>query len=91
MVIILGIVLRFLLPLDGVAGYPPGYSYTKFSGPVSGPDHEIIVKGKHGEPAIDYVAKPDYHFEYGVKDEKSKVSQSRKEVRQGDEVIGEYR
>ena len=46
---------------------------------------------KHGEPAIDYVAKPDYHFEYGVKDEKSKVSQSRKEARQGDEVIGEYR
>lgn len=87
MVIILGVTLRFL----GVAAYPPGYSYSKFSGPVSGPDHEIIVKGKHGEPAVDYVAKPDYQFEYGVEDAKSKVSQSRKEKRVGDEVIGEYR
>lgn len=85
--IILGIVLRF----SGVSAYPPGYSYSKFSGPVSGPDHEIIVKGEHGEPAIDYVAKPDYHFEYGVEDAKTKVRQNRKESRNGDEVIGEYR
>lgn len=85
--IILGIYLR----LWGVSAYPPGYSYSKFTGPVSGPDHEIIVKGEHGEPAIDYVAHPDYRFEYGVEDAKSNVKQSRREARHGDEVIGEYR
>lgn len=86
-VIVLGVTLRMI----GVAAYPPGYSYSKFSGPVSGPEHEITVKGEHGKPAIDYVAKPDYKFEYGVEDPKSKVSQSRKESRHGDQVHGEYR
>lgn len=86
-VIVLGITLRLL----GVAAYPPGYSYSKFSGPVSGPEHEILVKDEHGKPSKDYVAKPDYQFSYGVEDPKSKVSQSRKESRNGDEVHGEYR
>lgn len=68
-----------------------GYSYAKFSGPVSGPDHKIIVKDAHGHgESYDYVAKPDYHFEYGVEDPKSHVSQSRKEHRHGDDVVGEY-
>ncbi|XP_035786916.1 probable zinc transporter protein DDB_G0282067 [Anopheles albimanus] len=68
-----------------------GYSYAKFSGPVSGPAHEIHVEDKHGHGhAIDYVAKPDYLFEYGVEDPKSKVSQSRKEHRHEDELHGEY-
>ncbi|XP_055628601.1 uncharacterized protein LOC129770038 [Toxorhynchites rutilus septentrionalis] len=68
-----------------------GFSYAKFSGPVSGPAHEIHVEDKHGHGhAIDYVAKPDYHFEYGVEDPKSKVSQSRKEHRHEDELHGEY-
>ncbi|XP_063698165.1 cuticle protein 18.6-like [Culicoides brevitarsis] len=72
-------------------GHDVGYSYAKFSGPVSGPDHKIVVKDKdgHGE-SYDYVAKPDYHFEYGVEDPKSHVSQSRKEHRHGDGVVGEY-
>lgn len=76
--------------------YPPGYSYAKFSGPVSGPEKEIVVShgddhhGHHGH-TVDYVAKPDYHFAYGVEDPKSKVSQSRKETRHGDTVHGEYR
>ncbi|XP_049299378.1 probable zinc transporter protein DDB_G0282067 [Anopheles funestus] len=68
-----------------------GYSYAKFSGPVSGPAHEIHVEDKHGHGhKIDYVAKPDYVFEYGVEDPKSKVSQSRKEHRHEDELHGEY-
>lgn len=75
----------------GGAGHEVGYSYAKFSGPVSGPEHKIVVKDKdgHGE-SYDYVAKPDYHFEYGVEDPKSHVSQSRKEHRHGDGVVGEY-
>lgn len=44
----------------------------------------------HGHHHIDYVSKPDYQFEYGVEDPKSQVSQSRKEHRQGDAVVGEY-
>jgi hypothetical protein len=44
----------------------------------------------HGHHHVDYVSKPDYQFEYGVEDPKSQVSQSRKEQRQGDEVVGEY-
>ncbi|KFB50669.1 hypothetical protein ZHAS_00018705 [Anopheles sinensis] len=68
-----------------------GYSYAKFSGPVSGPAHEVHVEDKHGHGhKIDYVAKPDYLFEYGVEDPKSKVSQSRKEHRHEDELHGEY-
>lgn len=39
---------------------------------------------------MDYVAKPDYQFEYGVEDPKSHVSQHRKENRQDDAVVGEY-
>ncbi|XP_055535985.1 cuticle protein 21-like [Wyeomyia smithii] len=68
-----------------------GFSYAKFSGPVSGPSHEVHVEDKHGHGyTVDYVAKPDYHFEYGVEDPKSKVSQSRKEHRHEDELHGEY-
>lgn len=75
--------------------HAPGYSYAKFSGPVSGPEKEVYVADEHHGHAhghaIDYVAKPDYHFAYGVEDPKSKVSQSRKETRHGDTVHGEYR
>lgn len=76
--------------------HAPGYSYAKFSGPVSGPEKEVYVQheDKHGHShghSVDYVAKPDYHFAYGVEDPKSKVSQSRKETRHGDVVHGEYR
>lgn len=78
-----------------------GYSYAKFRGPVSGPEHEVVYDdGKyhhhqhhhHHKPVVhDYVAKPDYHFAYGVVDPKSMVKQSRHETRYGDEVKGEYR
>lgn len=67
-----------------------GYSYSKFSGPVSGPDHKIDVHDKHGHPSYDYVAHPSYNFEYGVEDPKSHVSQKRQEHRDGDDVHGEY-
>ncbi|GAB0096165.1 uncharacterized protein DMENIID0001_116420 [Sergentomyia squamirostris] len=71
--------------------HPVGYSYAKFSGPVSGPEHEVHVKDEHSHGVkVDYIAKPDYHFAYGVEDPKSHVSQSRKETRHGDAVHGEY-
>jgi len=83
-----------IISIASCGHYPPGYSYAKFSGPVSGPEKEIVVS--HGDDhhghghTVDYVAKPDYHFAYGVEDPKSKVSQSRKETRHGDAVHGEY-
>lgn len=71
--------------------HQPGFSYAKFSGPVSGPAHEVHIADKHGHGhTIDYVAKPDYQFEYGVEDPKGKVSQNRKEHRHEDELHGEY-
>lgn len=90
-VIVLGVMKFISLCGAYPSPYAPGYSYSKFSGPVSGPEHEIYVTDKHGHPQKDYVAKPDYHFAYGVEDPKSKVSQSRKETRLGDAVHGEYR
>jgi Insect cuticle protein len=68
-----------------------GFSFSKFSGPVSGADEEIQVGDKEGHGhAIDYDAKPDYTYEYGVEDPKTHVSQNRKEERHGDETVGEY-
>lgn len=71
----------------------PGYSFAKFKGPVSGPERKVVYND--GDPYssdhIDYVAKPDYHFAYGVQDPKSKNHQSRQETRHGDTVHGEYR
>lgn len=59
-------------------------------GPVSGPEKKVLYDdGKYHQH--DYVAKPDYHFAYGIEDPKSKVRQSRQETRHGDTVEGEYR
>jgi hypothetical protein len=55
-----------------------------------GPAKEIHSHDKHHGHTVDYVAKPDYQFEYGVEDPKSKVSQFRKENRHDDAVVGEY-
>lgn len=67
-----------------------GYSYAKFSGPVSGQSQKIVVDDAHHGRGYDYVAKPNYAFEYGVEDPKSDVSQHRQEQRNGDAVNGEY-
>lgn len=66
-----------------------GYSFAKFSGPVSGPAHKVQVHDHRGD-TFDFVAKPDYQFEYGVEDPKNQNSQYRKEHRVGDTVFGEY-
>lgn len=60
---------------------------------MSGPEQKIKVydDGKYHHESVDYAAKPDYHFAYGVEDPKSKVLQSRQETRRGDAVKGEYR
>lgn len=61
-------------------------------GPVSGVEQKVPIYDEHGKHYThDYVAKPDYHFEYGVEDPKSMVHQSRQETREGDVVHGEYR
>lgn len=66
-----------------------GYSFAKFSGPVSGPSHKVQVHDHRGD-TFDFIAKPDYQFEYGVEDPKNQNSQYRKEHRVGDTVFGEY-
>ncbi|XP_017042471.1 protein Ycf2 [Drosophila ficusphila] len=64
-----------------------GYSYTRFEGPVAGPEHLVTV---HDGRTVDYVARPEYSFAYGVEDGKTRVLQNRKETRHGDEVRGVY-
>ncbi|KAK5646878.1 hypothetical protein RI129_005342 [Pyrocoelia pectoralis] len=66
-----------------------GYSFYKFNGPLSGPVQQIYVNGIHG-PSVDYVAKPDYSYSYGVEDPKTGNSHSRHEARNGNSVSGEY-
>ncbi len=73
---------------DAEHGY--GYSYAKFSGPVSGPSKEVHYHDGHNHHDVDYISKPDYHFEYGVEDPHTDVKQSRHESRSGDTVTGEY-
>ncbi|XP_022122172.1 cuticle protein 21 [Pieris rapae] len=97
--------------------HAPGYSYNRFSGPVSGKIVEVQVPAAHGVPAqqhadygydhqagkinpetakydrlktVDYVAKPDYHYAYGVEDPHTGNQQNHKEYRDGDVVHGEY-
>lgn len=92
------LVLSFMMCVS--SGFS-GYSYAKFRGPVSGPEREVNLvhdddnhhhhNHHHYKGARDYVAKPDYHFAYGVEDPKSMVKQSRHETRYGDAVKGEYR
>ncbi|KAF5297738.1 hypothetical protein FQR65_LT09912 [Abscondita terminalis] len=66
-----------------------GHSYYKFIGPVSGAVQQVHVNGIHG-PTIDYIAKPDYAYSYGIDDSKTGNSHSRQESRIGDSVNGEY-
>ncbi|XP_017129371.1 cyclic nucleotide-gated cation channel beta-1 [Drosophila elegans] len=87
--------LKDLLPLVAlIAGFgvigacaAVGYSYARFEGPVAGPEHLVTV---HDGRTVDYVARPDYSFAYGVEDGNSRVLQNRKETRTGDEVRGVY-
>ncbi|CAG4941714.1 unnamed protein product [Parnassius apollo] len=96
---------------------PGGYSYSRFSGPVSGqivevqvPAAENIAAQQHASygydhntgkinpetakyarlKTVDYVAKPDYHYAYGVDDPHTGNLQNHKEHRDGDVVSGEY-
>lgn len=69
-----------------------GYSYTRFEGPVVGPEQLIHVPDDYGGGThADYVARPEYSFAYGVEDGQTRVLQNRKETRNGDEVRGVYR
>ncbi|KAB0801681.1 hypothetical protein PPYR_03867 [Photinus pyralis] len=66
-----------------------GRSFYKFSGPLSGPIQKIFVDGLRG-PSVDYLAKPDYAYTYGVDDPATGNSHSRHETRDGNSVSGEY-
>lgn len=69
-----------------------GYSYTRFEGPVVGPEQLVTVPDAYGGGThSDYVARPEYSFAYGVEDGQTRVLQNRKETRNGDEVRGVYR
>ncbi|KAJ9591092.1 hypothetical protein L9F63_002373, partial [Diploptera punctata] len=87
----------------GVVSAQYGYSYSSFTGPVSGEIHEVQVPAGHYNPhhaasqqhasynpKVDYVAKPDYTFAYGVEDPLTGNSQNHKETRDGDVVKGQY-
>ncbi|XP_037819148.1 uncharacterized protein LOC119608702 [Lucilia sericata] len=94
--------LLLLLPIRCVDAV--GYSYTRFVGPVAGPEHKIYVndanvaadgKTHHhaiggGVPRLDYVAKAEYNFAYGVEDADAHILHNRNEMRDGDAVKGVY-
>ncbi|XP_045471978.1 cuticle protein-like [Harmonia axyridis] len=63
------------------------FSFHKFRGPVSGEVQQVITKNQN----VDYTAKPDYSFSYGVQDPVSGNSQIHEQSRDGSAVHGEYR
>ncbi|XP_065164264.1 pupal cuticle protein Edg-84A-like isoform X2 [Atheta coriaria] len=67
-----------------------GYSFHKFSGPVSGEIKPIYVPDGQEGQKLDYYATPDYNYSYGVKDPKTGNTQEHQESRQGDAVKGQY-
>ncbi|CAH1368522.1 unnamed protein product, partial [Tenebrio molitor] len=66
------------------------FSFQKFRGPVSGEIHQVVVLG-HYQNSLDYVAKPDYLYSYGVQDPETGNAQTHRETKDGDEVVGEYK
>lgn len=94
------ILLLLLLPLSSKVE-AVGYSYTRFVGPVTGPEHKIYVNDANSAandktsppylPRLDYVAKPEYEFAYGVEDADAHILHNRNEMRDGDVVKGVYR
>ncbi|XP_075161693.1 uncharacterized protein LOC142234449 [Haematobia irritans] len=106
--VVLGVTLLPLVPpCDAV-----GYSYSRFRGPVSGPEYRIHVRNSNvdgsaagstrhhlhshryrpddEESRLDYVAKPEYEFAYGVEDAQAHILHNRNEMRDGDTVKGVY-
>ncbi|CAB3243155.1 unnamed protein product [Arctia plantaginis] len=61
------------------------YGYDHQSGQI----HPDTAKYAHLK-TVDYVAKPDYHYAYGVEDPHTGNLQNHKEQRDGDVVRGEY-
>lgn len=104
---VLGVMSMMLLLLPLCCVDAVGYSYTRFVGPVAGPEHKIYLndainsgydggKTLHrgiggGASRLDYVAKPEYEFSYGVEDADAHILHNRNEMRDGDAVKGVYR
>ncbi|KAK7869757.1 hypothetical protein R5R35_008292 [Gryllus longicercus] len=100
-VILVSVVLAVVSAQDGGLGGGYGHhqvheakSYAVFHGPVEGKVTEVhgTVTDKHGHKHefVDYVAYPKYKFEYGVEDKHTGDIKQQKEVRDGDQVEGEY-
>ncbi|RZC36480.1 Chitin bind 4 domain containing protein [Asbolus verrucosus] len=87
------VVLVVMIYLHCASSDEGSYSYHKFRGPVSGQIHQILVPdhNQNRYHTVDYVAKPDYLYSYGVEDPETGNSQRHKEMRDGDAVIGEYK
>ncbi|XP_050307461.1 cuticle protein 18.6-like [Anthonomus grandis grandis] len=67
-------------------------SFFRFTGPVSGRAEQInVYNPQSGTSKVDYIAKPDYSYHYGVQDSKTGNFQGHQENRNGDSVNGEYR
>uniref|UniRef100_A0A1B0AR38 Uncharacterized protein n=1 Tax=Glossina palpalis gambiensis TaxID=67801 RepID=A0A1B0AR38_9MUSC len=68
-----------------------GYSYTRFVGPVRGPEQVYVTDDPvSGRQHLDYIAKPEYEFSYGVEDTEARILHNRNEIRDGDDVKGVY-
>ncbi|XP_049942661.1 cuticle protein 19-like [Schistocerca serialis cubense] len=61
--------------------------YSTFSGPVSGAIRQVVANPRG---AVDFVAKPDYSFAFGVEDPESGNAQAHEERRDGGVVKGQY-
>uniref|UniRef100_A0A1A9WCX5 Uncharacterized protein n=1 Tax=Glossina brevipalpis TaxID=37001 RepID=A0A1A9WCX5_9MUSC len=76
-----------ILPLCSAVGY----SYTRFVGPVRGPEQVYVTDDPvSGRQHLDYIAKPEYEFSYGVEDTEARILHNRNEIRDGDDVKGVY-
>ncbi|KAF5288925.1 hypothetical protein FQA39_LY03804 [Lamprigera yunnana] len=83
------ITFLIFLCVSNVLSQDAGHSYYEFSGPLSGNVQQIYVNGING-PTVDYVAKPDYSYAYGLQDPQTGNTHSRQETRNGDALSGEY-
>uniref|UniRef100_A0A1A9Z8X1 Uncharacterized protein n=1 Tax=Glossina pallidipes TaxID=7398 RepID=A0A1A9Z8X1_GLOPL len=90
-----GLVLQSLFLLFCASILPScsavGYSYTRFVGPVRGPEQVYVTDDPvSGRQHLDYIAKPEYEFSYGVEDTEARILHNRNEIRDGDDVKGVY-
>ncbi|KAK9869671.1 hypothetical protein WA026_003419 [Henosepilachna vigintioctopunctata] len=77
------LIVTVMLSING----EESFSFHEFRGPVSGEAQKVITADQH----VDYIARPDYSYAYGVQDLPNGNTHVHKESRNGDVVRGEYR